>query len=104
MIYFLQAVGGQGGGMIQLVIFGLIFLVFYFFFIRPQAKKQKAQNTFITEIKKGDEIVTNSGIIGKVNRIDDNIVQIQIDQKTFVKVLKSAISKELTDSLNKSEA
>ena len=77
----------------------LMVVVIYFFFIRPQSKKQKAQNNFINDIKKGDEIVTGSGIIGKITKVEDNIVAVQIDQKTFIKVLKSSISKELTDGL-----
>jgi len=99
MIFFLQA--DSGGGIIQLVIFGAIFLVFYLFFIRPQAKKQKEQGNFINEVKKGDEIVTGSGIVGKINKIEDNVVFLQVDAKTFIKVMKSSISKELTDAYNK---
>lgn len=94
---FLQA-GGGNQSIFQLVIFGAIFIVFYFFFIRPQAKKQKAQGNFVNEIAKGDEVVTGSGIIGKINKIDDKVVHLQVDQKTFLKVLKTTISKDLTDS------
>jgi preprotein translocase subunit YajC len=94
---FLQASSGNQS-LFQLVIFGAIFIVFYLFFIRPQAKKQKAQGSFVNEIAKGDEVVTGSGIIGKINKIDDKVVHLQIDQKTFLKVLKSTISKELTDA------
>lgn len=84
----------------------LMIVVIYFFFIRPQAKKQKEQNNFIHELKKGQEVVLNSGIMGKITKIDKdtNIVQLQIDQKTFMKVLKSSISKEYSDSLNSSSA
>lgn len=99
-MFILQAAGGSQG-IIQMLIFGAIFLVFYLFFIRPQAKKQKEQGNFVTELKKGDEVVTGSGIIGKINKIEDNLVHLQIDQKTFIKILKSSISKELTDALNK---
>ncbi len=102
-MYFLQASGGSPA-IIQMLIFGAIFLVFYLFFIRPQSKKQKEQGNFITELKKGDEVVTGSGIVGKINKIDEKVVHLQIDQKTYIKVMKSAISKELTDSLNKEEA
>lgn len=99
---FLQASGSQG--IFQLVIFGAIFLVFYLFFIRPQAKKQKAQGTFVNELAKGAEVVTGSGIVGKINKIEDKVVHLQVDQKTFIKVMKSAVSKELTDSyLSKTE-
>lgn len=77
----------------------LMVVVIYFFFIRPQAKKQKAQGVFIEEMKKGDEVVTGSGIIGKITKIENEIVSIQVDQKTFIKVLKTTISKELTEGL-----
>ena len=89
------------GGIIQMVIFGAIFLVFYLFFIRPQAKKQKDQSNFVTELAKGNEVVTGSGIVGKINKIEENVIHLQIDQKTFLKIMKSSISKELTDAYNK---
>lgn len=97
-MFLLQA--GASEGIMQMVIFGGIILVFYLFFIRPQAKKQKEQGNFVSEMKKGDEVVTGSGIIGRINKIDGNIVHLQTDQKTFLKVLKSSISKELTDQMN----
>ncbi|MCB0665012.1 MAG: preprotein translocase subunit YajC [Saprospiraceae bacterium] len=74
-----------------------IFVVFYFFFIRPQQKKAKEQNTFIANINKGDDVVTASGIIGKINKIEGEVVTLQIDQKTFIRVTKSSISKEMTE-------
>lgn len=76
-----------------------MFVVIYFFMIRPQTKKTKEQQTFVTEMQKGDEVVTSSGIIGRINKIEDNIVHLQIDSKTFVKVLKSAVSKEMSAAL-----
>lgn len=79
----------------------MIFAVIYFFFIRPQAKKQKDQDRFVKEIEKGIEVVTTSGIIGKISKIEENIVTLQLDQKTFIRVLSSSISKEMTDSYNK---
>jgi preprotein translocase subunit YajC len=65
----------------------------------PRSKQQKAQNKFITEIKKGDQVVTQSGIVGRITKIEDLVVELQIDSKTFIKVLKSTISKEGTDAL-----
>jgi len=73
----------------------------YFFFLRPQVKKQKAQSSFEKEMGKGDEVVTSSGIIGKINKIEKGVVYLQIDQKTFIRVVQGAISKEMTDSLRK---
>jgi preprotein translocase subunit YajC len=83
-------------GMLPLI---LMVVVIYFFFIRPQAKKQKAQSNFVNEIKKGDEVVTGSGIIGKITKLEDSIAHLQVDQKTFIRVLRTTISKELTDGL-----
>ena len=63
------------------LIFPLLMLgVFYFFFMRPQMKKQKEQGAFANELKKGDEVVTASGIIGQLNKIEDNIVTLEIYQ------------------------
>ena len=77
-----------------------MFVVMWFFFIRPQNKKQKEQQAFITGgIQKGDEVATSSGIIGKISKIEGNIVTLQIDTKTFMRVTKGAISKEMTESL-----
>lgn len=97
---FLQA---QPNPIMQFLPLIAIIFVFYFFFMRPQQKKQKAQNTFIENLNKGDEVATGSGLIGKINKIEDQIVTLQIDQKTFIRVLKSAISKEMTE-LIKSDA
>ena len=79
----------------------LIFVVFYFFFIRPQAKKQKEQNQFVQAISKGDEVVTSSGIIGRISKTEDQVITLQIDTKTFIRILRSSISKELTDAYQK---
>lgn len=95
---FLQSSGASPA--MNMVLFGGILLVFYFFIIRPQAKKQKEQNAFSSSLEKGKEVATTSGIIGKINKIEDDFVFLQIDQKTFIKVFKSAVSKEMTDALN----
>ncbi len=87
----------------NVVFFGLILMIFYFFFIRPQAKRQREQQRFVSELKKGDRVVTSSGIIGKVNKVEPHIVELQIDNKTFVRVLRSTVSKEMTDALKEAE-
>lgn len=90
------------GGMWPLL---LMFVVMWFFFIRPQNKKQKEQQAFISsEIQKGDEVATSAGIIGRISKIDGNIVTLQIDTKTFMRVTKGAISKEMTASINATES
>jgi preprotein translocase subunit YajC len=77
----------------------LIIVVFYFFIIRPQQKKAKEQTAFINSLEKGKQIVTASGIIGRINKIEDNIITLQIDAKTFIKITKNSVSKDLTDSV-----
>lgn len=93
----------EGSAIINFLPMIMIMIVIYFFFIRPQAKKQKAQGIFLGELQKGDEVVTASGVIGKINKIDGNIVHLQVDQKTFIRIMRSAISSEMTASLNKPE-
>ncbi len=75
----------------------LFFAIIYFFMIRPQMKKQKEQVAFVNEMAKGDEVITSSGIYGRINKIDGNVVTLQVDTKTFIRVAKGAISKEMTE-------
>jgi preprotein translocase subunit YajC len=78
----------------------IVLFIIYFFFIRPQAKKQKEQSNFLSNIKKGDDVVTASGMIGKVSKVDGNEVTIQVGEKVFLPFVKNAISKEMTESYN----
>jgi preprotein translocase subunit YajC len=87
-----------------LVKFGPLILlvgVMYFFFIRPQAKRQKLQQTFLDQLDKGQEVVTASGMLGRIVKIEDQIVTLEIDQKTFIRVTRSSISKDLSEGLIK---
>lgn len=89
----LQAPAG-GGGLIGMLFPFLIIVVFYFFLIRPQVKRQKDQQKFIEGLKEGQEVVTNSGIIGKVTKIDGPVIRLMVDEKTFIRVVKSSIQGE----------
>lgn len=100
---FLQAAAGPASYM-NLLFFGLIFVVFYFFLIRPQAKKQKEQTKFVDGMQKGDEVVTGSGIIGRINKLEDDVVTLEVGNKIFIRVVKSAISREMTESVFKNAA
>ena len=77
----------------------LILVVFYFFIIRPQAKRQKEQTAFLTNLQKGDEIVTASGILGQINKIEDEIITLEIAGKTYIRITKNSVSKELTEAI-----
>ena len=98
MIILQSAANPLTGNLIFLVA---IMAVMYFFFMRPQMKRQKAQTSFESELKKGDEVVTSSGIIGKVNKIEGQIIHLQVDQKTFIKILASAVNKEMSENYQK---
>lgn len=88
--------GGQGGGIQTLIMFGLIFVVFYFFMIRPQVKKQKEQKNFRESLKKGDKIVTIGGIHGKIEQVNDDTAIIEVEGGNRLKMEKSAIAKEFS--------
>ena len=97
-MYLLQA----GGSSFQFIFLGLMILVFWMFFIRPQAKKAKQQKSFIENLQKGDKIVTIAGIHGVVNKVnEDGTLNIEISPGSYIKIEKSAISMEWTNQLNK---
>ena len=75
---------------------GLVMVVMYFFMIRPQTKKAKDQKNFINEIKKGDKVVTIGGIHGRVAKVNDDTLLIEVDGNTKLKIEKSVISMEFT--------
>jgi preprotein translocase subunit YajC len=75
----------------------LIVVVFYFFMIRPQVRKQKEMRNFRDALKKGDKIITTGGIYGKINNISENIITVDVGNNIIIKVDKSAILKDNTD-------
>ena len=98
-MYLLQAPGGSG---FQFIFLGLMILVFWLFFIRPQAKKAKQQKSFIDNLQKGDRVVTIAGIHGKINRTnEDGTIDLEVSPGSYIKIEKSAISMEWTTQLNK---
>lgn len=95
---FLQA--PQGGGMMQVVFLVAIIFVFYFFMIRPQMRKQKAEQTFRTTLEKGAKIVTIGGIHGRIVEVTDKTFLVEIDNNVRMRIEKSAISAEATKALD----
>ena len=100
--------GGSGGsssggfGGFQFVFLGLMILVFWMFFIRPQAKKAKNQKQFIADLGKGDKIVTIAGIHGTINKVnEDGTLNIEVSPGSYLKIEKSAISMDWTAAINK---
>jgi len=82
----------------SLLFFGAMMLVFWLFLLRPQAKRQKEQRNFTESLQKGDDIVTSSGFLGRINKIEGEIVTLELGNKNFVRVTKSSISKEMTEA------
>lgn len=70
---------------------GLTAAVFYFLMIRPQQKKMKEQEQLLTTLQKGEEVITRSGIIGKIHGIADKFVTLEVDQNVRIKILKNQI-------------
>ncbi|MCR9131191.1 MAG: preprotein translocase subunit YajC [bacterium] len=79
-------------GIINLVFLGAIFLVFYFFIIRPQSQRQKEIQRKVEGMRKGDKVVTSSGLIGVLNAIEDDSVLIEVGGGTKLRYLKTAIT------------
>ena len=89
---------GGGQGMSSILMLGLMVLVFYFFMIRPQMKKQKDLKKFREGLKAGDKIVSIGGIHGKILEISDSTVLIQ-SEGTKLRLEKSAVSQAMEDTL-----
>jgi preprotein translocase subunit YajC len=75
----------------------LIIVVFYFFMIRPQMKRQKDLRKYREALQKGDKVVTTGGIYGKINDIKDSVLIVEIDTNVKIKIDKSAILKDSSD-------
>ncbi|MFW5804010.1 MAG: preprotein translocase subunit YajC [bacterium] len=89
--------GQSGNNLYPLLMFVLIFVVFYFFMIRPQVKKQKELKNFREALKKGDKVITTGGIYGKIADIKDNHILIEVDNDIKLRVDKNAILKDPSD-------
>jgi preprotein translocase subunit YajC len=76
----------------MLLPFGLMFVVFYFLLIRPQQKKVKDHENMVKGLQKGEEVVTNSGIIGRIHGLTDKVVTLEVDNNVKIKVLKSQVA------------
>jgi preprotein translocase subunit YajC len=82
----------QPGFASMMVPFLLMFAVIYFLMIRPQQKKMKEQQAMMSQLKQGDEIITNAGILGKVAGITDKVVTVEVADNVRVKMLKSQVA------------
>lgn len=87
-----QAAGGsQGGGIESLVLIVLMFGVLYFLMIRPQMKRAKEHKSLIEGLQKGDEVVTAGGMLGRISRISDSYVTLEVSNGVEIQVQRPAV-------------
>jgi len=89
--------GCGGGGMAQMLPLILMFVVFYFLLIRPQQKKMKEHRAMLNNLKRGDQIITNGGLMGRISGITDKLVTLEVAEKIRVRVLRSHIAGKQAD-------
>lgn len=83
---------GSGSGLTSILFLVVFFAIFYFLILRPQQKRQKDQRAMISNLAKGDEVVTNGGIVGKIVELDDNFLDLEIAPGIKVKVQRFAVA------------
>ncbi len=84
-----------GGGTEMLIMIGIFFAIMYFMIIRPQQKRQKEHKALMESLSKGDEVVTNGGMMGKIKAVSDEVVRIELAESVVIKVQKHAIASVL---------
>ena len=92
----------QGGEMFQIVFLIGLFVLFYFIAIHPQRKRQKEHAEMVAALEKGNEVVTTSGILGKITRLEDNFVVLQVADNVELKFQRSYINAVLPKGTLKS--
>jgi len=87
------AAGQQDGGLFQMVFLVLMFVMFWFLLIRPQQKRAKEHKNMVEALSKGDEIVTNGGILGKIQELtDDGFITVEIANNTIIKLQRNSVA------------
>lgn len=89
--------GCGAGGMANLLPLILMFVVFYFLLIRPQQKKMKEHRGMLSNLKRGDQVITNGGLVGKITGLTDKIVVIEVAEKIRLRVLRSHVAGKQSD-------
>jgi preprotein translocase subunit YajC len=83
----------SGQGITQFIPLILIFIIFYFFLIRPQQKRVKDHKVMVESLKRGDEVITSGGIIGIVDRVmEDDRIEVTISENTKVQIIRSTVT------------
>ena len=96
--------GGQGGGFEMLIMLGVFGLIFYFLLYRPQAKRVKEHKALVSSLAKGDEVLTQGGMVGQVTKVSDekDFIEVALNDQTNIVVQKSAVSAVLPKGTMKS--
>ncbi|OGB20492.1 MAG: preprotein translocase subunit YajC [Burkholderiales bacterium RIFCSPLOWO2_02_FULL_57_36] len=89
---YAQSAGGIGGNLTSFLPIILMFVVLYFLMIRPQMKRQKEQRAMMEALAKGDEVVTAGGVLGKITKVSDAYITLEIANGTEVVVQKVAVT------------
>ncbi|HEV2627305.1 MAG TPA: preprotein translocase subunit YajC [Pseudolabrys sp.] len=85
--------GGEGGMLMSLLPFALIFVIMYFLILRPQQKRVKQHQALIKAVRRGDTVITNGGLIGKVTKvIDDDQIEVEIGDGVRIRQVRSMIT------------
>lgn len=85
---------GEGGLLPMLVMFGLIFLIFWFLLIRPQKKEMERHQKLLSGLKVGDQVVTAGGLFGTIKSVDGPVIQLEISGGTKVKIDREKVQKK----------
>jgi len=86
-----QAAGGAGGGIESMLLIVVMFVVLYFLMIRPQMKRAKEHKTMIDSLQKGDEVVTAGGLLGRISKLTESYVTLDIASNVEIQVQRSAV-------------
>lgn len=89
---YAQGAEGAAGGLMSFLPIILMFVVLYFLMIRPQMKRQKETRAMIDALTKGDEVVTAGGLLGKVSKVNEGYVTLEIADNTEIVIQKTAVS------------
>jgi preprotein translocase subunit YajC len=94
LLFAMAPQGGDGGGGLisTLIMFGAIFLIFYFMIIRPQQKRAKERDKLLSNLEKGDKVVTNGGIHGVIAGLEEKTALLQVSDNVKLKIDRSAIT------------
>lgn len=84
--------GGGGGGIMNIAPLVILFVIFYFLLIRPQQKKAKEHKQMLSEVAKGDSVVTNGGLYGRVTSVSEDTLTVEVADNVRVKIARNAIA------------